>query len=201
MLAAMKRRWKILLIGLIGSLAVCVLCFLFGKPATSRAPSLLVRSVRSPLYSNERNGRALLTLTNGSGKEVFFQTGLHHFLGYAWVAVERRSGMAWVVESEAAAWNPKDVTISTSLTRLASGQVFDFDVTLPADGQPRRIVVRWNAPPRKVPPMLRRIQYLWWQNFALKQSSFTELRSPEMTVTPGAPPFDFKSRHKMAAYQ
>lgn len=71
----MKRRWKISLFGLIALVAACLLYFLFVRPSASLSPSLLVRSVRSPVYSDQGGGTALLTLTNGSDQDVFFQIG------------------------------------------------------------------------------------------------------------------------------
>src|SRR6185503_17011489 len=155
----MERRWKLSLVGLIALVAACLLYYLFVPAGASLSPSLLVRSMKSPLYNDERFGTALLTLTNGSDQDVFFQTGQHHvFGGLMWFAVERKQGGTWVVESQAAEWTPKDVIIATSVNRWPSGKALDFRVTLPADGQTRRVAVRWKLVPRKVPAILRRMQ-------------------------------------------
>jgi hypothetical protein len=192
----MERRWKLSLGGLIALVAACLLYYLLVPPGASLSPSLLVRSVKSPLYSDERFGTALLTLTNGSDQDVFFQTGQHHVLGLIWFAVERKRGDTWVAESQAGEWTPKEVIIATSVNRWPSGKAFDFRVPLPADGGTRRVAVRWKPVPRKVPAIFRRIQDLWWQKMALRRSSFVELRSPDLVVATGSPRFDFEAATK-----
>ena len=192
----MERRWRLSLAGLIALVAACLWYYLFVPPGASLSPSLLVRSVKSPLYSDEGFGTALLTLTNGSDQDVFFQTGQHHVLGFIWFAVERKRGDTWVVESQAAEWTPKEVIIATSVNRWPPGKALDFPVPLPADGQTRRMAVRWKPVPRTVPAIVRRMQDLWWQKMALKRSSFVELRSPDMIVEAGSPRFDFEAATK-----
>jgi hypothetical protein len=194
----MGRRWKLSMVGLIALVAACLLYYLFLSHGASRSPSLLVRSVKAPLYSDESFGTALLTLTNGSGQDIFFQTG--HGLGLIWFAVERKRGDTWVGESQAAEWTPKEVIIATSVNRWPSGKALDFRVALPADGQTRRIAVRWKPVPRKVPAIFRRMQDLWWQKMALKRSSFVELHSPDMIVAAGSPRFRNRSSHKATEY-
>jgi hypothetical protein len=192
----MERLWKLSLVSLIALVATCLLSYLVVSHGTPLSPSLLVRSVKSPLYSEESFGTALLTLTNGSGQDVFFQTGQHHVLGLIWFAVERKRGATWVVESQATEWTPKEVIVATGVNRWPPGKVLDFRVTLPADGQTRRIAVRWKPVPRKVPAIFRRLQDLWWRKRALKRSTFVELRSPDMIVAAGSPRFDFEAATK-----
>ena len=177
------------------------LFFLLSVRNARVSPALQVRSVISPVYEDQRFGEAFLSLTNGSGKDVFFQTGVHNALGTMWFAVERKNGNSWIVETEAAQWKPGDVIVATGVNRLQSGMAVNFQLKLPADGQTRRITMRWNTVPRKVPPFLRRLQHLWWEKRELKPSSYEELHSPEIIVETGSPRIDYEAfSERMSTY-
>jgi hypothetical protein len=194
----MKRCRQISRFVLIGFVAALLLYFLFVSPAASLSPSLLVRSVRSPLYSDQGVGSVLLTFTNGSGQDVFFEIGKHHVPEAELLTIEKKRGEAWIVdvESQASELTPRVGSVATAVIHWPQGKALDFRVPLPADGQSRRIIARWQPTPRWFSGVPRRIQNLWWQKVVLRRSNFAELRSSLLVIAPGAPRYDFEAAAK-----
>lgn len=169
------------------ALVAALILHLFLTPVPS--PSLVVDSVVPPIYSGSMHGSARLCLTNGSDRDVFFQPGIGHSseqsVAHLWLGVERKVEGGWKLESESAKWPDSNYFKIYSINYWPRGSAAEFRVPVMADGQPRRILVRWKAAPRKLPLVLAHIRQVWYKFLPPKPpqpSSYFELRSAEVVV-------------------
>ncbi len=150
-------------------------------------PSLLVTKVR-PAYSGQKtHGLASLCLSNGNEGVVLFQPGLNNFPGIAWMwlGVEKKREGAWSLESESPSFNSTLSNIflkRLGFDRWSSGRVSEFQMHVPADGEPRRFVVRWKTAPKKLPAAFAWVRDAWNKFRPPTSSRYLELRSAEVVV-------------------
>src|SRR5438128_64935 len=135
-----------------GSLLLLVY-FLFSLRLRPAHPALLVQR----FYENYdgRRAMAILCISNTGRSDLRVDIGepgmsFEPSRIAPWYKVERKTPQGWNVESA-----PRHIAARFCLPR---GQALTFRVSLPMDGQPRRIVVPWTRVPRSVPVRLPAVQ-------------------------------------------
>lgn len=195
----MKPHWKRATVGSIIVILLLACLFLWVLLRPVKPPTLSVKKfwddypggAAMAILCVSNGGDCSFLLQNSGGPDPTFSPGS---LSPSYV-VERKSTNVWISERSSNAlplWYP-----------VAPGQAVEFRVSLPADGQVRRVVVPFKYAPKNlpsarrghqqavtVPPRKRRspfdgVQQIWMKLLTrLGLNSVPKLRSPELVANP-----------------
>ena len=162
-------------------------------------PSIVVKSVRRVSSGQKALGEALLCLTNGGRHEIVFRSGVNEgpsFITLMWFGVEKKQDGQWLLESQS-----RQSGYIWDAHVFKPGKAIDFRAQLPADGQPRRLVLRWRPTPGNLNLLFNRIKQRWKKLASMKPAQpekYYELRSAELVVE-RSPDSDGPSFNSIAA--